>query len=361
MPRAAALTRKDDSHRPNKRMKLSHRRDRSSISILGSITNIGSTIAGIAGRLFSPSNEQFEDRLNIHTLPQEPLEEAPKSSSMSLLSAMADEQAAFWDLLEYVPEKPRLSQPSWFDIHTATEQFSVRINYREPFEPQSFLDMNDSEDEGDSPCATTHPTAGHSAFSDYDSDEETDESDLMDTQSSASTDSSSLPSPSACAASTGHSLWQQEPRSGDEYWDRQNALLCAKHVRDAFPDAQPRTRIPLERFIADILRNTRGAVRDDAAFVALQFIKRLSPACPLGYYEDMFFTLLVLADKMENDFGHPLRWWSDRCNGLWTLSELRTMEKHMLQALDWDLSTSLNCRSSYQSFLVDLASFAPSV
>lgn len=266
------------------------------------------------------------------------------------------------------------------DIHTATEQFSVRVNYREPFEPQSFLDMNDSEDEGDSQCATNHPTTGHSAFSDDDSDEDTDESDLMDTQSSASTDSSSLPSPSACAASIGHTLWQREPRSGDEYWDRQNALLCAKHVRDAFPDAQPRTRIPLERFIADTLRNTRGAVRDDAAFVALQFIKRLSPACPLPYYEDMFFVLLVLADKvrhalmlfigtvahavllqMENDYGHSLRWWSDRCNGLWTLSELRTMERHMLRALDWDLSTTLNSRSSYQSFLADLVSFTPSI
>jgi len=81
----------------------------------------------------------------------------------------------------------------------------------------------------------------------------------------------------------------------------------------------------------------------------------------LGYHEDMFFALLVLADKMENDYGHSLRWWADRCNGLWSLNELRTMERRMLQALDWDLSTSLNCRSSYQSFLVDLVSFVPLV
>lgn len=98
-------------------MKLSHGRDRSSISILGSITNIGSTIAGIAGRLFSPvipPNEQFEGRLFIDRPPRDLDYDVPKSSSTSLLSVMADEQAAFWELLESAPEKPPLSQPNWY-------------------------------------------------------------------------------------------------------------------------------------------------------------------------------------------------------------------------------------------------------
>lgn len=184
-------------------------------------------------------------------------------------------------------------------IQTQTQGYNVLVNRRGSHEHHSFLDMDDTEEDS----STAKPTVGHSAFSDdgsdSDSDSDSGSSDLMGVQSSPSTDSSSLPSPSACAASAGHSFWEQEPHSGDDYWDRQNAMLCARHIRDAFPDAQLRGGVPLERFIADVLRETRGSVRDDVAFVALQFIKRLAPACPLGYYEDMFFILLVLADKVR--------------------------------------------------------------
>lgn len=164
-------------------------------------------------------------------------------------------------------------------------------------QPHSFLDMDDSDsDSGDS---TTDPTTGHSAFSDWDSDSDTDESELTDEPSSPSTSSTSPPPPaSLCAATAGHSFWDDTPQSGDEYWDRQTAMLCAKHIRDAFPGAASRGTLPLEQFIVDVLRATRGSVRDDVAFVALQFIKRLAPVCPLGYYEDMFFTSLILADKV---------------------------------------------------------------
>ncbi|KAH7343431.1 hypothetical protein B0J17DRAFT_713613 [Rhizoctonia solani] len=220
--------------------------------------------------------------------------------------------------------------------------------------------MDDSDSEG-SDQLTTNPTTGHSAFSDWDSDSDTDDSDLLDSpdeQSSPSTSSSSLPSPSACEASVGHSFWTEEPESGDEYWDRQTARLCAKHVRDAFPGATSRGVLPLELFIADVLRTTRGSVRDDAAFVALQFIRRLPPACPLGYFEDVFFISFILADKVESDYNRPMKWWFNRCNGHWSTSELGSMERRVLHALDWNLSTSLNCRSSYQNFLSELSSFA---
>jgi hypothetical protein len=179
-------------------------------------------------------------------------------------------------------------------IQTQTWGYNVLVNPREAHEPHSFLDMDDSEED------SVNPTAGHSAFSDYDSEEDTDDDDLlMDTQSSTSTNSSSLPSPSACIASAGHSFWDDEPQSGDDYWDRQSAMLCAKHIRDAFPDAVPRGKLSIEQFIADVLKRTRGSVRDDAAFVALQFLKRLAPSCPLGYFEDMFFISLILADKVR--------------------------------------------------------------
>ncbi|QRV87770.1 Cyclin, N-terminal domain [Ceratobasidium sp. AG-Ba] len=264
---------------------------------------------------------------------------------------MADEQAAFWEQLELPSNEVCLPQPYWIDIQTQTQDYNVRIDPRSAHELQSFLDMDDSED------GNTEPTTGHSAFSDCDSDEETDDDDLsMRTQSSPTTDSSSLPSPSACLASVGHSFWDDEPQSGDDYWDRQNATLCAKHIRDAFPDATPRGALPLERFIADVLKQTRDSVRDDLAFVALQFLKRVAPSCPLGYYEDMFFTSLILADKMESDSSHSLRWWSIHSRKLWTVDELRDMERRMLQSLDWDLSTSINCRSSYQSYLAGLTS-----
>jgi hypothetical protein len=168
----------------------------------------------------------------------------------------------------------------------------MRASRRERHEPWSFLDMDDSDlDNG-----TTDPTTGHSAFSDWDSDSDTDNSALTDERPSPSTSLSSLPS--ACAASAGHSFWEDEPESGDEYWDRQTAMLCAKHIRDAFPHAISRGDISLEWFIIDVLRATRGSVRDDVAFVALQFIRRLAPVCPLGYYEDMFFISLILADKV---------------------------------------------------------------
>ncbi|KAG8696453.1 hypothetical protein FRC09_008508 [Ceratobasidium sp. 395] len=269
---------------------------------------------------------------------------------------MADEHATFWEQLESTPDQFYLAQPCWIGIQTQTQGYDVRINPRSGREHQSFLDMDDSEED------SIHPTAGHSVFSDYDSDEDTEDDDLLKyDQSSPSTDTSSLPSPSACLASTGHSSWDNEPQSGNDYWDRQNATLCARHVRNAFPDAVPRGKLPLELFIADVLKSTRGSVRDDVAFVALQFLKRLAPACPLGYLEDMFFTSLILADKVESDCSHSLRWWSRHCQGLWTISELRTMERRMLQSLDWDLSTSINCRSSYQSFLVGLTSFVPSI
>ncbi|KAG9086881.1 hypothetical protein FS749_003303 [Ceratobasidium sp. UAMH 11750] len=361
MPRAPAATRRHILHRPNKRVKLSHRRGRSSGSILGSISNhIGSTIAGLAGRLFPPAgpeNDQFDpEPLGIHTPPEQPRFEVPLPSPMSLLSVMADEHAAFWDQLESTPDKSYIVQPCWIGIQTQTQGYDIRINPRLAHESQSFLDMDDSEED------SMHPTTGHSAFSDYDSDEDTDDDDLLtDAQSSPSTDSSSLPSPSACPASAGHSSWDDEPQSGDEYWDRQNATLCAKHIRADFPDAVSRGKLPLEPFIANVLRSTRGSMRDDVAFVALQFLKRVAPSCPLGYYEDMFFASLILADKMESDCSHSLRWWSRHCCDLWTVNELRIMERRMLQTLDWDLSTSINCRSSYQSFLVNLASFVPAI
>ncbi|KAG9126038.1 hypothetical protein FRC07_005157 [Ceratobasidium sp. 392] len=299
MPRAPTATRQDRSARPSKRAKLSHRRDRSSISILGCISNrVGSTIAGIAGRLFSPvgpGNDQLGpealDLPAIHTLAGQP-HDVPLPSSMSLFSAMADEHAAFWEQLESTPSEPCFAQPCWIGIQTQTRGYNVRVNPRSAHEPQSFLDMDDSEED------SIHTTAGHSAFSDYDSEEETEEDDLlMDDQSSPSTDTSSLPSPSLCPASAGHSSWDGEPHSGNDYWDRENAILCARHIRDSFPGAISRGKLPLERFIAEVLKSTRSSVRDDLAFVALQFLKRLAPTCPLGYYEDMFFTSLILADK----------------------------------------------------------------
>ncbi|KAG8757563.1 hypothetical protein FRC12_010276 [Ceratobasidium sp. 428] len=252
MPRVPTATRQDQSHRPSKRVKLSHRRDRSSISLLGCISNrVGSTIAGLAGRLFSPvgpGNDQLGPeplglQLAIHTPPGQP-HDVPPPSSISLLSVMADEHATFWEQLESTPDQFYLAQPCWIGIQTQTQGYDVRINPRSGREHQSFLDMDDSEED------SIHPTAGHS---------------------------------------------------------------------------------------------------------------RLAPACPLGYLEDMFFTSLILADKVESDCSHSLRWWSRHCQGLWTISELRTMERRMLQSLDWDLSTSINCRSSYQSFLVGLTSFVPSI
>jgi hypothetical protein len=159
--------------------------------------------------------------------------------------------------------------------------------------------MGDSDSES-SDCFTTNPTTGHSAFSDWDSDSDTGDSDLLDLldeQFSPSTTSSSLPSPSACVASLGHS-WDDEPESGDEYWDRQTAKICAIHIREALPGITSRGLLPLEWFIADILKTTRGSVRDDTAFVALQFIRRIAPVCPLDHFEDLFFISFMLADKV---------------------------------------------------------------
>lgn len=61
--------------------------------------------------------------------------------------------------------------------------------------------------------------------------------------------------------------------------------------------------------------------------------------------------------QVENDDEHSLRWWSAQCDSQWSISELKTMEWRMLETLDWNLSTSLNCSSSYQSFLAELSSF----
>lgn len=358
MPRVATIAHHEESSRPAKRMKLTHRRNRSSISILGSVSNIGTTLAGYASRLFSPvspPNEQFESKLPaplaIHT--------APWSSSISLLSIMAEEHVNMWEQLECAQDDSHILKSAWMGLQAQTQEHSACADRQEAHDPQSFLDMDsDSESEEDNEYPTTEPTTGHSAFSDWDSDSDTDDSDLMDERPSPATSSSSLLSSSACAASAGHSFWEEDPQSGDEYWDRQTAMLCAKHVHDAFPDAKPRGDVPLERFIADLLRTTRGSVRDDVAFVALQFIRRLGPACPLGYYEDMFFISFMLAAKVEHDCGHSLRWWSKHCSGHWSISELGAMERRILQALDWNLSTSLNCRASYQTYLAGLSSFA---
>ncbi|CAE6505570.1 unnamed protein product [Rhizoctonia solani] len=266
---------------------------------------------------------------------------------------MAEEHVNLWEQLEGYGDDSHLSPYEW-----QSRGYSVFIP-RDTDMLESFLDMDDSERD-DSDQLTTDPTTGHSVFSDSDSD--TDDSDLLDMldeQPSPSTSSSSLPSPSACVASAGHSFWDEEPESGDEYWDRQAARLCARHIRDAFPSTTSRGLLPLERFIADVLRATRGSVRDDVAFVALEFIRRLSPACPLGYFEDIFFISFILADKVESDYNRPLKWWLDRCGGHWSIGELGSMERCILHTLDWNLSTSLNCRSSYQTFLAEISSFAP--
>ncbi|KAJ1309011.1 hypothetical protein OPQ81_004693 [Rhizoctonia solani] len=362
MSQAAAIAYQEGLNRPAKRMKLSHRRGRSSNSIMGSVSNIGTTLAGFASRLFSPtgpSKVQFESKsispLAIHT----PLEQDAWSSSLSHLSIMAEEHVNLWDQLEGRRNNAIVSPCEWIGIQAQSRGYSVFIFPQETDRLESFLDMDDSESEnGDR--LTTDSTIGHSAFPDWDSDSDCDDSDLLDSldgRPSPSTSSSSLPSPSACAASAGHSYWVGEPESGDEYWDRQTARLCAKHIRDAFPGVTTRGLLPLEWFIADVLISTRGSVSDDVAFVALQFIRRLSPSCPLGYLEDIFFTSFILADKVESDYDRPVKWWSNRCNGHWSISELRSMERRVLQALDWNLSTSLNCRSSYQTFLAELSSF----
>ncbi|EUC66442.1 cyclin, putative [Rhizoctonia solani AG-3 Rhs1AP] len=364
MSQVAAITCQEGSNRPAKRIKLSHhRRGRSSISILGSVSNIGTTLAGFASRLFSPvgpPNGQFESKplgpLTIHT----PLEQPPWSSPISLLTIMAEEHVNLWEQLEGHGVDVHVSPHEWIGIQSQSRGYSVFIPPRGADTLVSFLDMEDSSSE-DSDRLTTSPTTGHSAFSDWDSDSDTDDSDLLDSpneQSSPSTSSSSLPSPSACVASTGHSFWSEEPTSGDEYWDRQTARLCAKHIRDALPGATSRGLVPLEWFIVDVLRATRGSVREDTAFVALQFIRRLSSACPLDYFEDVFFISFMLADKVESDYNRSLKWWLNRYHGHWSISELGSMERRVLHALDWDLSTSLNCRSSYQTFLAELSSFA---
>ncbi|CAE6513466.1 unnamed protein product [Rhizoctonia solani] len=364
MPQIAAITSQEGQNRPSKRIKLSHHRHgRSSISILGSVSNIGTTLAGFASRLFSPvgpPNEQFESKplgpLAIHT----PLEQPLWSSPISLLTIMAEEHVNFWEQLESYGDGAHISPHEWIGIRSRSRGYSVFITPQNTNRLESFLDMEDSSSEC-SDQITTNPTTGHSAFSDWDSDSDTDDSDLLDfldERPSPSTSSSSLPSPSACVASTGHSFWAEEPASGNEYWDRQTARLCAKHIRDAFPGATSRGIVPLEWFIVDVLRATRGSVRDDTAFVALQFIKRLSPACPLSYFEDLFFVSFMLADKVESDYNRSLKWWMNRYNGHWSISELGSMERRVLHALDWDLSTSLNCRSSYQTFLAELSSLA---
>ncbi|CAE6411516.1 unnamed protein product [Rhizoctonia solani] len=356
MSRASMIVHQDSS-RPAKRTKLSHhRRDRSSISILGSVSKIGTTLAGFTSRLFSPigpSNEQFESKplgpLAIHT----PLEQTPWSPSISLLSVMAREHVSLWEQLEGNGYNAP-SAHEWIGIQPQSQGYRVFVPHRAGT-LESFLNMDDSDSES-SDQFTTNPTTGHSAFSDWDSDSDTDDSDLLDLldeQSSPATTSSSLPSPSACVASVGHS-WDDEPESGDEYWDRQTARICAKHIREALPDATSRGLLPLEWFIADVLKTTRGSVHDDTAFVALEFIRRIALACPLDYFEDVFFISFMLADKVESDYNRPLRWWWSRCNNYRSINELASMERRMLHALDWNLSTSLNCRSSYQTFLAEL-------
>ncbi|CAE7233466.1 unnamed protein product [Rhizoctonia solani] len=364
MSQVAVTACQQDSNRPAKRIKLSHhRRGRSSISILGSVSNIGTTLAEFASRLFSPigpSIQQFESKplgqLAIHT----PLEQPPWSSPISFLTIMAEEHVNLWEQLEGYGDDAHVSPHTWIGIQSQSRGYSVFVPPRGTDMLESFLDMEDSNSES-SDWLATNPTTGHSAFSDWDSDSDTDASDLSDSideRPSPSTSSSSLPSPSACVASAGHSFWDEEPASGDEYWDRQTARLCANYIRDAFPDATSRGLVPFEWFIADVLRATRGSVREDTAFVALQFIKRLSPVCPLGYFEDVFFISFMLADKVESDYNRSLKWWLNRYNGYWSIGELGSMERRVLHALDWDLSTSLNCRSSYQKFLAELSSFA---
>ncbi|CEL63663.1 hypothetical protein RSOLAG1IB_05424 [Rhizoctonia solani AG-1 IB] len=350
-----------DSNRPAKRMKLSyHRRHRSSTGILGSVSKIGTSLAGFTSRLFSPigpPNGQFESKpLGPPTI-DIPLERTPWSPPISLLSIMAEEHVNLWEQLEGQGHNSHLSEQQWIGIQSQSQGYRIFVPSRGGDTLESFLDMGDSDSES-SDCFTTNPTTGHSAFSDWDSDSDTGDSDLLDLldeQFSPSTTSSSLPSPSACVASLGHS-WDDEPESGDEYWDRQTAKICAIHIREALPGINSRGLLPLEWFIADILKTTRGSVRDDTAFVALQFIRRIAPVCPLDHFEDLFFISFMLADKIESDYDRSLRWWHSRCNSYRSVSELACMERRMLHALDWNLSTSLNCRASYQTFLAEISS-----
>ncbi|GAB1519756.1 hypothetical protein RhiTH_002824 [Rhizoctonia solani] len=266
---------------------------------------------------------------------------------------MAEEHVNLWEQLEGPRHNAPMIDHEWIGIQSQSQGYRIFVSPQEADTLESFLHMDDSDEES-SGHLTTNPTTGHSAFSDWDSDSDSDESDILDEQCSPSTTSSSLPSPSACAASAGHS-WQDEPESGDEYWDRQTARICAKHIRDSLPGMTSRGLFPLEWFIADVLKTTRGSVRDDTAFVALQFIRRIAITCPLDYFEDLFFISFILADKVESDYNRPLRWWWGRCNSLWSVSELASMERRMLHALDWNLSTSLNCHSSYQTFLAEIS------